>query len=311
MLLIQQCMIHPMTGQAAWQGDVLIDHGTILRLEPHLDPATQRPETVLDARGLHLWPGLIDAHTHLGLTEDQTVQADPGDPAFAQAAAAGVTLVEVCPAPAVPAPRKCTLWHTGRTPARLAQPGSLLLPLRGLSTAELEQAAAEAAQSGRQLRLTVCTEAELRQALPFCREDPEHRVLEYRLPLAACLDDLARSGVVCIISAARHQGQENAYALAARLMNLGASVALSTEHPMARIHHLALCAGLCLRHGAREEDAMAAVTRTAARALGLGSSHGRIAPGYAADLTLLDGSPLRLATAVRCTIVDGRIIYQR
>lgn len=311
MLLIQQCILHPMTGQAAWQGDVLIDRGTILRLEPHISPSGQPPETVLNAQGLHLWPGLIDAHTHVGLTEEQTVQADPGDPAFAQAAAAGVTLVEVCPAPTVPAPRRCALWHTGRSPAQLSVPGSLLLPLRGLTLAELEQAAGEAAQSGRQLRLSVCTETELRLALPFCREDPRRRVLEYRLPLAACLDELARSGVVCILSAARRPGQENAYALAARLLNLGVPVALSTEHPMARIHHLALCAGLCLRHGASEEDAMSTVTRSAACALGLGSSHGRLAPGYAADLTLLDGSPLRLATAVRYTLVEGRIVYQR
>ena len=39
MLLIEQGIIHPMTGEA-WQGDVLVENGRILRLEKRVDPTT-------------------------------------------------------------------------------------------------------------------------------------------------------------------------------------------------------------------------------------------------------------------------------
>jgi cytosine/adenosine deaminase-related metal-dependent hydrolase len=43
-----------------------------------------------------------------------------------------------------------------------------------------------------------------------------------------------------------------------------------------------------------------------------GRRSGRVAPGYAADLVLLDGDPderVEALAAVRCTIRDGRIVY--
>ena len=65
------------------------------------------------------------------------------------------------------------------------------------------------------------------------------------------------------------------------------------------------------RYGVREEEAMATVTSNAALAMGLEQECGRIVPGGQADLTLLDGSPLRLATAVRYTLSGGRVIYRQ
>ena len=60
-----------------------------------------------------------------------------------------------------------------------------------------------------------------------------------------------------------------------------------------------------------EQAAMAAVTCNAARAMGLEEEWGTLAPGMRADLVLLDGSPLRLATAVRYTFIGGQKVYER
>ena len=130
MLLIEQGIIHPMTGEA-WQGDVLVENGRILRLEKRVDPTTLALETVLDARGLHVWPGLLDANTHVGLTEENPQCVDPADAAFAQAAAAGITVVEVCPAGSTPAPRRCTLWQTVATRNSWTSPGHFFCSWRG------------------------------------------------------------------------------------------------------------------------------------------------------------------------------------
>ena len=183
--------------------------------------------------------------------------------------------------------------------------------MEGMTEAALHYTLAEAKEQQQRIRLVACTPSELALALRLHAELGGDVALEHRAASDALLPELAASGMPIILSVARSRGEQSVYGLAAQLMRLGAVVALSTDHPTARIHHLPLCAGLCLRFGAGEEAAMATITRNAAQAMGLEATRGCIAPGYAADLTLLDGSPLRLATAVRYTLAEGKIVYQR
>ena len=309
MLWIQHGIIHPMTGAAPFAADIQIEDGRILKLVP--PDAHPAKASILDAAGLHIWPGFLDPRTHLGLTEDHPERPDPSDTAFAQAAAAGVTAVAVCPAPSVPAPRKCSFWQTGRVPEPINAPETFIYPMEGMTEAALHYTLAEAKEQQQRIRLVACTPSELALALRLHAELGGDVALEHRAASDALLPELAASGMPIILSVARSRGEQSVYGLAAQLMRLGAVVALSTDHPTARIHHLPLCAGLCLRFGAGEEAAMATITRNAAQAMGLEATRGCIAPGYAADLTLLDGSPLRLATAVRYTLAEGKIVYQR
>lgn len=309
MLWIQHGVIHPMTGAAPFAADIQIEDGRILKLVP--PDAHPAKASLLDAAGLHIWPGFLDPRTHLGLTEDHPERPDPSDTAFAQAAAAGVTAVAVCPAPSVPAPRKCSFWQTGRVPEPINAPETFIYPMEGMTEAALRHALTEAEEQQQRIRLVACTPSELALALRLHAELGGDVALEHRAASDALLPELAASGMPIILSVARSRGEQSVYGLAAQLMRLGAVVALSTDHPTARIHHLPLCAGLCLRFGAEEEAAMATITRNAAQAMGLEASRGCIAPGYAADLTLLDGSPLRLATAVQYTLAEGKIVYQR
>ena len=309
MLWIQHGVIHPMTGAAPFAADIQIEDGRILKLVP--PDAHPAKASLLDAAGLHIWPGFLDPRTHLGLTEDHPERPDPSDTAFAQAAAAGVTAVAVCPAPSVPAPRKCSFWQTGRVPEPINAPETFIYPMEGMTEAALHYTLAEAKEQQQRIRLVACTPSELALALRLHAELGGDVALEHRAASDALLPELAASGMPIILSVARSRGEQSVYGLAAQLMRLGAVVALSTDHPTARIHHLPLCAGLCLRFGAAEEAAMATITRNAAQAMGLEATRGCITPGYAADLTLLDGSPLRLATAVRYTLAEGKVVYQR
>lgn len=79
----------------------------------------------------------------------------------------------------------------------------------------------------------------------------------------------------------------------------GVLVALTADYPATRPHHLPICAGLCVRAGMPAADAFRAVTADAARLLGLHNVCGALRPGLRADLTLYDGDPLRLASALR------------
>ena len=64
MLLIQNGIIHNGVDPAPFRADILIDEGRILKIEKDI-PANG--VEVWDAAGLELYPGFIDAHTHIGM----------------------------------------------------------------------------------------------------------------------------------------------------------------------------------------------------------------------------------------------------
>jgi imidazolonepropionase-like amidohydrolase len=65
--------VHPITGPAIERGVVVLDGGKISRVGPSdvIDDAVER----IDVSGKHIYPGLIAAYSHLGLTEIEAVRA--------------------------------------------------------------------------------------------------------------------------------------------------------------------------------------------------------------------------------------------
>jgi imidazolonepropionase-like amidohydrolase len=68
--LIQKAKVYPITSSVLDQGDVLFENGKIVAVDSYIE-ATSDME-VISAEGLHLLPGLIDVHTHLGLYDEGT-----------------------------------------------------------------------------------------------------------------------------------------------------------------------------------------------------------------------------------------------
>ncbi len=68
MIFIKNAKVYTMEGQIFEKGDVLVNDGKIREVGENLT----EPEgaTVIDGEGKILMPGMIDAHTHLGLFED-------------------------------------------------------------------------------------------------------------------------------------------------------------------------------------------------------------------------------------------------
>jgi imidazolonepropionase-like amidohydrolase len=60
-------VIHTLTGEPIQDGTIVFDKGRITELGPRMAP----PESaeVIDLQGRHVYPGLIEAHSQLGLTE--------------------------------------------------------------------------------------------------------------------------------------------------------------------------------------------------------------------------------------------------
>ena len=63
-MIIRNAMIHDAVSREPYRGDILIRRGRLVSVGPAVD---KRTEMVIDADGLHAYPGFIDAHSHIGL----------------------------------------------------------------------------------------------------------------------------------------------------------------------------------------------------------------------------------------------------
>jgi imidazolonepropionase-like amidohydrolase len=66
-ILIRNATIHPISGQDITNGSVLIQGGKIAGVGQKL--TAPKGATIIDAKGLHLYPGMIDSATGIGLSE--------------------------------------------------------------------------------------------------------------------------------------------------------------------------------------------------------------------------------------------------
>lgn len=120
--LIQNVQIHPVTSPSFF-GDVFVADGKIkymgkYLLEKHPELTKEEDVVYMDGDGQHLYPGFIDAHTHLGLYDEGTGWAGndanetiepltphiraldgvyPLDKGFEDARSNGITTVQVMP----------------------------------------------------------------------------------------------------------------------------------------------------------------------------------------------------------------------
>lgn len=120
-MLIQNGLVFTMESEQVAEMDVLIKDGKIAKIAPSITPG--KDEAVFDARGMRVYPGFIDAHSHIGIAQEkETVQGDitnegtnpitpcmraidainPMDSAFHNAIATGITGVMVGPGSANP-----------------------------------------------------------------------------------------------------------------------------------------------------------------------------------------------------------------
>lgn len=113
-LLIKQGLIHDAIHCKPYLADILVEHGKIKQIAPVLKGIAVNEAQSLDASGLHVYPGFVEAHCHLGLdgygigfegmdynemTDAATPQLsaidglNPQDPTIRMAMESGVTCV--------------------------------------------------------------------------------------------------------------------------------------------------------------------------------------------------------------------------
>lgn len=87
--------------------------------------------------------------------------------------------------------------------------------------------------------------------------------------------------------------------------------AITTDHPVALIQYLPICAGLAVRYGLEMKDAMEAITINPAKICRVDDRVGSLKVGKDADIAIFDDNPLETFTNTLYTIIDGKIVYRR
>lgn len=89
----------------------------------------------------------------------------------------------------------------------------------------------------------------------------------------------------------------------------GVTTAITTDHPVSLIQSLPICAGLAVKAGMKEEEALRSITIYAARICRVDDRVGSLKVGKDADIAIFSGNPMEIATKTMCTIIDGEVIY--
>ncbi|MBR2123124.1 MAG: amidohydrolase [Lachnospiraceae bacterium] len=66
-MIIRNAVIHDAVHKKAYKGDILVRDGKLVSIGGKADPEAGQEEEILDASGLHAYPGFVDAHSHIGL----------------------------------------------------------------------------------------------------------------------------------------------------------------------------------------------------------------------------------------------------
>ena len=376
MLLIRNGLVFTMESNESRIADVLIDRNKILKIESGIAP-TERMQ-VIDANGLRVYPGFIDAHSHIGISEERkTTQGDtcnegtnpvtpcmraidavnPMDSAFHNALASGITGVMVGPGSSNPIGGQFAFI---KTHGRRIDDMIVLAP-SAIKMAFGENPMSNYGMNGNMPSTRMAIASLIREELSLARQyfsagtpnppsfgmECYRDLFDGRIPIKAHVhrtddiftairianefglgltldhcteghliaEEIAASGYPAIVgptlaSRSKDEVRLSDFKTPGILQKAGVMVALTTDHPVSRIQHLPLCAGLAAKEGMGEWGALRAITIDAARICRVNDRLGSLKAGKDADLALWEGNPLEIAGTVRMTIVNGEIAWK-
>ncbi|MBR6525983.1 MAG: amidohydrolase [Clostridia bacterium] len=378
MMLIQNGLVFTMESERPEEMDIQIKNGKIAKMAPSIAPG--RDEEAFDARGLRVYPGFIDAHSHIGIAQEkETLQGDitnegtnpitpclraidainPMDSAFHNALASGITGVMAGPGSANPIGGQFAFIKTDgrcmddmivKAPAAIkiafgenpmtnygmnGNMPSTRMSIASLIREELFKAQQYFAgdNSGSQKDYTMeCYRALFEGKIPLKahvhRADDIFTAIRIAkefglgLTLDHCTeghliaDEIAKSGYPAIVgpalaSRSKDEVAQSDFKTPGILQRAGVTVALTTDHPVSRIQHLSLCAGLAAHEGWDEGHALRAITIDAARICRVDDRLGSLAPGKDADLVVWEGNPLEIKSSVKAAFINGRQVWPK
>ncbi len=375
MLLIQNGLLYTMTADRPIYADLLVQDGKIRMIAENILPNASME--VFNAQGMRVFPGFIDAHSHIGISEERMTSlnddcnegtnpltpclraidaVNPMDSAFHNALAAGITGAMVGPGSSnaiggqfafiktdgrrvddmiVLAPAAIKLAFGENPMSNYGMNGNMPSTRMGIASLIREELfhARQYFETNSQGSFDMeCYRALFEKKIPLKahvhRADDIFTAIriaeEFGLDLTLdhcteghlIADEIAASGYPAIVgpslaSRSKSEVSLSDFKTAGLLRKAGVTIAITTDHPVSRIQYLPLCAALSAKEGLSEWDALRAITIDAARICRVHHRLGSIEIGKDADLVIYDGNPFEIASRVRATLIDGKIVWPK
>ena len=376
MICIKNGTLHTAVSKETFIADILIDGGKIVKIGKGLSADGAE---VIDATGLHVYPGFVEAHCHIGLDGygigyeghdynelndpvTPQVQAidgiNPFDPCMKMAAKAGVTCFATGPGSSnsiggtfaaikpvgtrvdnmivkFPIAMKCAF---GENPKRCYQKQGISSRMtnaakirEALNKAKVYRAKIEAAgddasklpaydQKSEALIPVLNHEIPLKAhahqandiftAIRIAKEFGVGLTLEHVTEGHMIVDELAKENLPLAVGptfghASKFELQNKTWETPGILAKAGCHVSIITDAPVTPLHYLPLCAGLAIKAGMDEYEALRAVTINPAEHIGIADRVGSLEEGKDADVVIVDGCPFDVTGVIKHVLING------
>ena len=376
--LIRGGLVHDAVHRDACKADILLADGKIAAIGTDLTAPADA--AVFDADGLEVYPGFVDAHTHIGLdgygigyegcdynemNDIWTPQLraidgiNPRDPSLAIARKAGVTCVCTGPGSANvlggtflamktvgdridnmivkdPVAMKCAF---GENPKRCYRDKcdstrmSTAAFLRGALMQAKDYGARKQAANGDVTKMPAYNQKleallpvlageiplkahahqanDIFTALRIAHEFGLRITLEHVTEGHLIVDELAKEKDVpmavgpSLTHASKFELQNKSWATPGVLAKAGCHVSIITDNSVIPQQYLPLCAGMAVKAGMDEFDALKAITINPAEHIGVADRVGTLEVGKDADVVVTAGCPFEVLTETRAVFIDG------
>lgn len=152
-------------------------------------------------------------------------------------------------------------------------------------------------------------------ALRIAREFGLNITLEHVTEGHLIADELAEEHVPMAVGptlthATKFELQNKSWTTPGVLASMGCQVSIITDAPVIPQEYLPLCAGLAVKAGMDEFDALKAITINPAKHLGIEDRVGSLEVGKDADIVVMSGNALKVESLVRYVFIDGVMVHK-
>lgn len=379
MVLIKNGLIYDAINKQPYNADILVDNGKIIKIEENIN---QDGAEIVDAQGLRVYPGFVEAHCHIGLDgygigfegmdynelNDVVCPQMRGidgvkamDPAFAFAVEGGVTCVSTGPGSANVLGGTFTAIKTtgkrvddmivkeavamkcafGENPKRCYREKgnntrmSTAFQLRNMLFKAREynekliaagdditkrpafdikmESLLPVIRKEMPLKAHAHASDDLFTAIRIAKEFDVKLTLEHVTEGHLIVEELAKENYPLAVgpslgSASKFELRNMSWTTPGVLAKAGCQVSIITDSPVIPQQYLPLCAGLAVKAGMDEFDALQAITINPAKHIGIADRVGSLEVGKDADIVICDGNPMEVSTTIKKVFIDGKCV---
>ena len=147
-------------------------------------------------------------------------------------------------------------------------------------------------------------------AIRIAREFDLDITLEHATDCGIIIDELAKENIPIAFGPFSYQPQKDENRMknpadAVKLIEAGCAVSVMTDAPIVSENYLPILAGLLMREGLDEFNALKTITINAAKHIGVADRVGSIEVGKDADLVIAKGCPMHIAVKPQTVFVNG------